>query len=165
VDQQLAADLAQERQRQAQIQQLLARLRGKPNDPPALVRLANLYLAGGTAEETATAANLLLAAIKLDPKNAEAYRLLITAYISTGDYRDATAATDAFAKIGAEAATDVAFFRGLIAYQGSGDRATAIRWFETFLKAAPNDPRAAMIRSLRAEAAGQLPGSSASAAP
>jgi cytochrome c-type biogenesis protein CcmH/NrfG len=165
VNQELAAQQATEQERQVQIQSLLAQLRSNPNDPPTLVRLANLYLAGGTPQDTVTAANVLLAAIKLDAHNAEAYRLLITAYISAADYRDATAATDAFAKLGAPVAADVAFFRGLIAYRGSGDRTTAIRWFDAFLKAAPNDPRATMIRSLRAEAAGQLSGSSPSTAP
>ena len=123
------------------------------------MQLASLYLQGGTADDFQHAANLLLLAIRLDPKASDAYRLLVTAYIQTGDYQDATAATDAYARI-APSSPDVPFFRGLIAYQGTGDRAAAIRWFDAFLKAAPDDQRAVMVRSLRAEAAGQIPGGS-----
>ena len=103
------------------------------------------------------AASLLILAVRLDPKQVDAYRLLVTAYIQAGDYKDATAATDAYATL-APTSADIPFFRGLVAYRGTGDRSAAIRWFDAFLKAAPNDPRAVMVRSLRAEAAGELPG-------
>jgi cytochrome c-type biogenesis protein CcmH/NrfG len=159
VNQRLAAAQKAEAARQATIARLQAQLTAKPDDPAALVQLAQAYLDGGTTEELNRAAVLLIAAIRLDGQDQDAYRLLITAYIGASDYTDATAATDAFAKI-APTSPDVAFFRGLIAYQGSGDRAAAVRWFDEFLARAPNDPRAVMIRSLRAEAAGQLPGSS-----
>lgn len=164
VDQQLAAAQQAQAARQVTITKLQSQLAAKPDDPAALVALAQAYLDGGTADERNRAAVLLIAAIRLDPQNQDAYRLLITAYIGAADYTDATAATDAFAKI-APSSPDVAFFRGLIAYQGSGDRASAVRWFDEFLQAAPNDPRAAMVRSLRAEAAGELPGSSGSPTP
>ena len=159
VDQQLAAAQAAEQQRLAEIDRLRGLLASNPRDAASLVELANLYLSGGSATDRTTAAQLLLFAIQLEPKNADAYRLLITAYISAGDYPDATAATDAFAKV-VPGSADVSFFRGLIALQGSGDRAAAVRWFDAFLAAAPDDPRAAMVRSLRAEAAGELPGAS-----
>jgi cytochrome c-type biogenesis protein CcmH/NrfG len=164
LDQQLAAAQQAEAARQATIARLQSQLAAKPDDPVALVALASAYLDGGTADERNRAAVLLIAAIRLDPQNQDAYRLLITAYIGAADYTDATAATDAFAAI-APASPDVAFFRGLIAYQGSGDRASAVRWFDEFLRAAPDDPRAAMVRSLRAEAAGALPGASGSSLP
>jgi cytochrome c-type biogenesis protein CcmH/NrfG len=160
VNSQLAAQQQAEQERQAAIRQLEAQLAAKPQ-AAGMVQLANLYLGGGTARDYQHAADLLLLALRLDPKDADAYRLLITAYIQTADYGDATAATNAYAKV-APVSPDVPFFRGLIAYQGTGDRAAAIRWFDAFLKAAPDDARAPMVRSLRAEAAGQLRGASAS---
>ena len=156
VNAQLATQQAAEAARQEAIRRLETTLAAKP-DVAGLVQLANLYLQGGTPAEVQRAARLLILAIGLDPKQSDAYRLLITAYIQTGDYKDATAATDSYAKVAPES-PDIPFFRGLIAYQGSGDRAAAARWFDAFLKAAPDDPRTVMVRSLRAEAAGQLPG-------
>jgi cytochrome c-type biogenesis protein CcmH/NrfG len=156
VNNQLAAQQAAEAARQEAIRRLETTLAVKP-DAAGLVQLANLYLQGGSSAEVERAARLLILAIGLDPKQSDAYRLLITAYIQTGDYKDATAATDSYARV-APKSPDIPFFRGLIAYQGSGDRAAAVRWFDSFLKAAPDDPRAVMVRSLRAEAAGQLPG-------
>jgi cytochrome c-type biogenesis protein CcmH/NrfG len=156
VDRQLAAAQAAEGQRQAEIGRLRDQLVSQPKDPATLVRLAKLYLDGRTANDNKTAAQLLIFAIQLDPRNTDAYRLLITAYISVGDYSDATAATGSLAKF-APSSPDVAFFRGLIALQGRGDGAEAARWFDAFLAAAPDDPRAAMVRSLRAQAAGEVP--------
>jgi cytochrome c-type biogenesis protein CcmH/NrfG len=163
VNEQLAASERAEANRQALIHRLLTELSVHPNDAPRLVALARAYLDSGTDLDRQRAAIVLLEALKVDPKSQDAYRLLITAYITSGDYTDAAAATDAFAKVAPNSA-DVAFFRGLIAYQGSGDRSGAVRWFDRFLQLAPSDPRAAMVRSLRAEAAGQLPGSSPAAA-
>jgi len=157
VNAQLAAQQAAEATRQGAIRRLETTLAAKP-EAAGLVQLANLYLQGGSSADVQRAARLLILAIGLDPKQSDAYRLLITAYVQTGDYKDATAATDSYAKI-APSSPDIPFFRGLIAYQGSGDRAAAVRWFDAFLEAAPGDPRAVMVRSLRAEAAGQLPGS------
>jgi len=164
VNAQLAAQQRAEQVRQDAIRKLEKTLVAKP-EAAGLVQLADLYRQGGTADDFQHAANLLLLALRLDRKQSDAYRLLITAYIQTGDYKDATAATDAYARI-APTSPDIPFFRGLIAYQGTGDRSAAVRWFDAFLKAAPDDPRTVMVRSLRAEAAGQLPsGSTSSPAP
>ena len=162
VNVQLAAQQRAEAARQHAIAELESKLAAKP-EAAGLVQLADLYLQGGTSREVQRAANLLILAIGLDPKATDAYRLLISAYLHAGDYQDATAATDAYAKV-APGSSDIPFFRGLIAYRGLRDRNGAIHWFDAFLKAAPADPRAVMIRSLRAEAAGQLPGSTSSAA-
>jgi cytochrome c-type biogenesis protein CcmH/NrfG len=162
VNEQLAAAQNAEAKRQALIHGLLTELSAHPTDAPRLVALGRAYLDGGTDLDRQRAGIVLLEALKVDPTSQDAYRLLITAYISAGDYTNAGAATDAFAKVAMNPA-DVAFFRGLIAFQGSGDRSGAVRWFDQFLQLAPDDPRAAMVRSLRAEAAGQLPGSSPTA--
>jgi cytochrome c-type biogenesis protein CcmH/NrfG len=162
VNEQLAAAQNAEANRQALIHGLLTELSAHPNDAPRLVALGRAYLEGGTDLDRQRAGIVLLEALKVDPTSQDAYRLLISAYISAGDYTNAGAATDAFAKVAMNPA-DVAFFRGLIAYQGSGDRSGAVRWFDQFLQLAPDDPRAAMVRSLRAQAAGQLPGSSPTA--
>jgi cytochrome c-type biogenesis protein CcmH/NrfG len=162
VNEQLAAAQNAEAKRQALIDGLLTELSAHPNDAPRLVNLGRAYLEGGTDLDRQRAGIVLLEALKVDPTSQDAYRLLISAYISAGDYTNAGAATDAFAKVAMNPA-DVAFFRGLIAYQGSGDRSGAVRWFDQFLQLAPNDPRADMVRSLRAEAAGQLTGSSPTA--
>jgi cytochrome c-type biogenesis protein CcmH/NrfG len=162
VNEQLAAAQNAEAKRQALIDGLLTELSAHPNDAPRLVALGRAYLEGGTDLDRQRAGIVLLEALKVDPTSQDAYRLLISAYISAGDYTNAGAATDAFAKV-AMTPADVAFFRGLIAYQGSGDRSGAVRWFDQFLQLAPDDPRAAMVRSLRAEAAGQLTGSSPTA--
>jgi cytochrome c-type biogenesis protein CcmH/NrfG len=156
VDHALAAVQAVERDRQAEIARLRDQLVSQPNDAATIIRLAGLYQQGGTAADLRTSAQLLIFAIRLDPRGTEAYRLLITAYISAGDYTDAAAATDSYAKVAASS-PDIPFFRGLIALNGAGDRAAAVRWFDAFLAAAPGDPRAVMVRSLRAEAAGALP--------
>jgi cytochrome c-type biogenesis protein CcmH/NrfG len=162
VNEQLAAAQHAEANRQALIHGLLTELSAHPNDAPRLIALARAYLEGGTDLDRQRAGIVLLEALKVDPTSQDAYRLLITAYLSAGDYANAGAATDAFAKVAMNPA-DVAFFRGLIAYQGSGDRSGAVRWFDQFLQLTPDDPRAAMVRSLRAEAAGKLPGSSPTA--
>jgi cytochrome c-type biogenesis protein CcmH/NrfG len=156
VDQALAAAQATESDRQAEIARLRDQLVSQPNDAATIIRLAGLYQQAGTAADLRTSAQLLIFAIRLDPRSTEAYRLLITAYISAGDYTDAAAATDSYAKVAASS-PDIPFFRGLIALDGTGDRAAAVRWFDAFLAAAPGDPRAVMVRSLRAEAAGALP--------
>jgi cytochrome c-type biogenesis protein CcmH/NrfG len=161
VNTQLAAQQAAEAARQEAITRLEGSLATKP-DAAGLVQLASMYMQGGDTAGLQRAARLLIAAIALDPRNSDAYGLLITAYIRAGDYPDATAATGAYAKV-APRSPDIPFFRGLIAYQSSGDRAEAVRWFDAFLNAAPNDARVPMVRSLRAEAAGELPGSASGA--
>ncbi len=159
INQALADELAREADRQADIQRLLTALAADPQDPRVLSDLADAYLAGSEVEDLQRAAVALQVLLALDPENRSGYRRLITAYISAGDWTDAQAATDSYAIIAGAAEPDIPFFRGLIAFR-RGDAATALRHFDEFLALAPDDPRASMISSLRAEAAGELPGSS-----
>ncbi len=84
----------------------------------------------------------------------------MTAYISAADWPDAQAATDSYAVVAGDDEPDIPFFRGLIAFR-QGQNSAAVRHFDRFLELAPDDDRAAMVNSLRAEAAGELPGGSA----
>jgi cytochrome c-type biogenesis protein CcmI len=127
-------------------------------DAAALSTLADEYLARNTSDDLARGAALLLAVIREQPQNQSAYLRLITAYLRAEDYPDATAATDALAGF-AHGSADVPFFRGLIALRGAGDKRAAIEQFDRFLQLAPNDPRAVMVRALRAQAAGDGPSS------
>lgn len=161
VNQALADERAREAARQAEIQRLLAAFAADPQDGQVISDLADAYLAGTTAEDLRRAAAALQVLLSVEPRNESAYRRLITAYISASDFADAQAATDSFATIVGEDRPDIPFFRGLVAFR-SGDNATAVRQFDRFLELAPNDDRAAMISGLRAEAAGELPGASAS---
>lgn len=154
----LAEAMAREEGRQARIAALLERLAADANDPEALSALADAYLAGSTAEDRRRGAVALLALISLEPENASAYRRLITAYVNAGDWTDAEAATDSFAEVVGEQDPDVPFFRGLIALRGENDGAEALRQFDRFLELAPDDPRAGMVRGLRAEALGEPEG-------
>jgi len=156
INQPLADAIAREEARQAEIQAQLERIALNSRDTEALSALADAYLAGGTAEDRQRGAVALLALIGLEPENASAYRRLITAYISAGDWTDARAALDAYAGFAAPDEADIPFFAGLLALRADQDAAEAVRQFDRFLELAPDDPRAAMIRSLRAEAAGQL---------
>jgi tetratricopeptide (TPR) repeat protein len=135
---------------------MLERIAADPRDTEALSALADAYLAGGTAEDRQRGAVALLALIGLQPENASAYRRLITAYMNAGDWTDARAALDAYAEFAGAAEADIPFFRGLLALRADEDADEALRQFDRFLELAPDDPRAPMIRSLRAEAAGQL---------
>lgn len=161
VNQALADERAGEVARQAEIQRLLAAFAADPQDAQVISDLADAYLAGTSAEDLRRAAAALQVLLSLEPRNESAYRRLITAYLSAADFADAQAATDSFATIVGEDRPDIPFFRGLIAFR-SGDNATAVRQFDRFLELAPHDDRAGMISSLRAEAAGKLPGASAS---
>ena len=156
VNQPLADAIAQEEARQAEIQGLLERIAADPRDAEALSALADAYLAGGSADDRQRGAVALLALIGLEPEHASAYRRLITAYVGAGDWTDARAALDAYAGFAAPDDADIAFFRGLLALRADDDAAEALRQFDRFLELAPDDPRAPMIRSLRAEAAGLL---------
>lgn len=164
VDRELAAAIAAEDERQAAIDALEARLRDDPGDAAALSELADAYLAGGTRDDLFAAAVALLALIDLQPDNEQAYARLIGAYVRAGDYQNAAAANESFARLAPES-PDVAFFKGLIALRGTGDRDAAVRAFDRFLALAPEDGRAPMVRSLRAEAAGELPPDGDEAAP
>lgn len=157
VNQVLAAAQAAEKARLDEIERLQSKLR--PGETPSrtvLSDLADAYLAGSSRDELARGALVLLALIQLEPENRDARARIITAYLRAGDYANATRATDAFETVAPES-VDVAFFRGLIALRGTGDRIAAVEAFDEFLRTAPEDPRASMVRALRAEAAGELP--------
>jgi len=156
INQPLADAIALEEARQAEIQAQLERIAADPRDAEALSALADAYLAGGGAEDQRRAAAALLLLINVEPENASAYRRLITAYITAGDWTDARAALEAYAGVAAPEEPDIPFFRGLLALRADEDVAEALRQFDRFLELAPDDPRAPMIRSLRAEAAGGL---------
>lgn len=153
VNQPLADLIAAEEARQADIQRLLTALAANPEDPATISDLADAYLAGGAPQDLQRAAVALQVLIAIDPDNASAYRRLITAYLSAGDLADARAATDSYRVVVGDDEPDIPFFLGLIALR-SGDSTTAIEQFNRFLELAPDDDRAPMIRSLRAEAAG-----------
>lgn len=159
VDEELAAAIAAEEARAAEIDRLLDQLTEDPRDVTAFSALADAYLAGSTQEDLSRGASALLAVIELDPRNADAYTRLITAYIRAGDYENAAAATEAFSRL-APGSADLAFFQGVIALRGAEDAPAAIAAFDRFLELAPDDPRAGMVATLRAEAAGELPGGS-----
>lgn len=160
VDQALADELAREAARQAQVQRLLGALAADPRDAQVLSDLADAYLAGSSADDLRRAAVALQVLLAIEPENRSAYRRLVTAYISAADWPDAQAATDSYATVADPDEPDIPFFRGLIAFR-SGDSAAALLQFDRFLLLAPDDDRAPMVTSLRAEAAGQLPGASA----
>lgn len=143
-----------EAQRQDLITELLTVLQANPTDADALSDLADAFLAGASQTDLERAARTLIALLAVDPERTDAYTRLITAYIQADDWTDAQAATDALAELSPDSA-DVAFFNGLIAWRGRGDAEAALVAFDEFLALAPDDPRATMIRSLRAEAASQ----------
>jgi cytochrome c-type biogenesis protein CcmI len=161
VDQALADAQATESHRQADIQRLLTALAATPQDPKVLSDLADAYLAGSTSEDLRRAAVALQVLLAVDPQNRSAYRRLVSAYISAADWTDALAATESYATIAGESEPDIPFFRGVIAFRQGQDEA-AVSNFDRFLALAPSDPRVSMVSSLRAEAAGELPGTSAS---
>lgn len=151
----LAAQQAQAAARAAQITELRGRLQVDPQDTEALAALAELYLASGTQEDRNTAAPLLLLVVSLEPENTVALGRLATAYLASGQPADASAVVDRLEQI-EPASVDIPFFRGLIARQ-RGDVAAAITAFDAFLAAAPDDGRATMIRTLRAELTAATP--------
>lgn len=157
----LASQQAQEAARQATIKQLLDQLSANPQNADALSKLADAYLQGSTVDDLSRAGTVLLALIGLEPNDASAYQRLITAYINVGDWTDAASATNAYAKVAPDSA-DIPFFRGIIALRGLHDTATAAAQFTAFLAAAPDDPRAVMVRALLSEAESASPSPSAS---
>ncbi len=161
VDQVLADAQAAESHRLADIQRLLTALAAHPRDPLVLSDLADAYLGGSSSEDLRRAAVALQVLLAVDPQNRSAYRRLVSAYISAADWKDAGAATDSYASIASESEPDIPFFRGVIAFR-QGQDAAAVSNFDRFLQLAPSDPRVSMVSSLRAEAAGELPGASAS---
>jgi cytochrome c-type biogenesis protein CcmI len=161
VNQALADAQATEAHRQAEIQRLLTALAAHPEDPGVLSDLADAYLNGSSSEDLRRAAVALQVLLAVDPQNRSAYRRLVTAYISAADWKDAQAATDSYGALAGNDEPDIPFFRGLIAFR-QGQNEAAVHNFDRFLQLAPNDGRVPMVSSLRAEAAGELPGSSAS---
>jgi cytochrome c-type biogenesis protein CcmH len=155
VNRALADELAREADRQVEIQRLLGLLEANPQDAAVLSDLADAYLAGSGAEDLQRAAVALQLLLAIEPEDRSAYRRLITAYITAGDWADAQAATDSYAEIAGPDEPDIPFFRGLIAFR-SGDATAAVRHFDRFLALAPEDERVPMVTSLRAETAGQL---------
>lgn len=132
--------------RQQAIQAALDRLQANPRDAQAFSELADAFLAGDTYADMQRGAAALLALITLEPNNVDAHDKLISTYIRVSDWKDAAGTTDALEKLTPDS-PDVPFFRGLIA-RGRGDSADAKRQFEAFLRLAPGDPRAPMVRTL-----------------
>jgi tetratricopeptide (TPR) repeat protein len=159
VNQALADAMAQETDRQAEIQRLLDLFAADSHDPQVVSDLADAYLAGNSPDDLQRGAVALQLLLALQPENQSAYRRLINAYLVTAHYDDAQATTDSYAAIADPDEPDIPFYRGLIALR-QGDKDTAVREFDRFLELAPDDGRAPMVSSLRAEAAGELPGSS-----
>lgn len=151
VDQARVAAQAAEAARQQQIATLLGQLEEDPLDVDVLSRLADAYLAGSTAEDLTRAAAALALVISQRPEDVEAHERIITAYLRAGDYANARAALDSLRQLDADPA-DLAFFEGIIALRGEDDRAAARAAFDRFLRLAPDDARAPMVRALRAEA-------------
>ena len=159
VNQALAEQIAQEKDRQAEIQRLLGLFEANPRDAQVVSDLADAYLAGGSGDDLQRAAVALQILLALEPENHSAYRRLINAYIVTAHYDDAQATTDSYATIAGPDEPDIPFYRGLIAFR-RGDNATAIEEFDRFLELAPADDRGPMARGLRETAAAALAGAS-----
>jgi cytochrome c-type biogenesis protein CcmI len=160
VNQALADQIAQEADRQAEIQRLLGLFEANPKDAQVVSDLADAYLAGGSGEDLQRAAVALQILLALEPDNHSAYRRLINAYLVTAHYDDALATTDSYAAIADPDEPDIPFYRGVIAFR-RGDNATAVEEFDRFLELAPEDGRGPMVRSLRTEADAALAGASA----
>jgi len=148
----LAAAQAAEAARQHRIEELTEALAADPQDAAVLSDLADAYLAGSSDDDLAAAAAALQLLIAVEPDRADAYERIVAAYIRANDFGNARAALDSYEEIGSADPVEVAFLDGLIALRGEGDDARASAAFDRFLELAPDDPRAAMIRSLRAEA-------------
>jgi tetratricopeptide (TPR) repeat protein len=148
----LAAAEVSESARQAEIERLLEALGADPEDPDTLSDLADAYLAGSTGDDLARAAAALQVLIALEPDRADAYERLIGAYLRAGDFVNGRRALDSYEERETADPVEVAFFDGLIALTGENDRERALAGFDRFLEMAPDDPRAEMIRGLRAEA-------------
>ena len=83
----------------------------------------------------------------------DAYERIMSAYLRAGDAANARAAHNSYAELPAADPAEVAFYDGMIALRGESDAGRAAEAFDRFLELAPEDPRAAMVRSLRDEAA------------
>ena len=152
VNEGLAAAQAAEAARQGEIDRLLEALGADPEDTDTLSDLADAYLAGSTGDDLARAAAALQVLIALEPDRADAYERLIGAYLRAGDYVNGRRALDSYEERETADPVEVAFFDGLIALTGENDPEHARAAFDRFLELAPDDPRAEMIRGLRAQA-------------
>jgi len=152
VNEGLAAAQAAETARQAEIDRLLEALGADPENPDTLSDLADAYLAGSTGDDLARAAAALQVLIALEPDRADAYERLIGAYLRAGDFVDGRRALESYEERETADPVEVAFFDGLIALSGENDPESARAAFDRFLELAPDDPRAEMIRGLRAQA-------------
>ena len=152
VNEALAEAQTAEAARQAEIDRLLDVLEGNPRDPATLSDLADAYLAGSTGEDLRRAAAALQVLIALEPDRPDGYERVIGAYVRAGDYLNARRALDSYRHLEAADPVEVAFFDGHIALNGEGDHERAIAAFDRFLELASDDPRASMVRGMRAEA-------------
>jgi tetratricopeptide (TPR) repeat protein len=145
--------LAERDARIERIRVLTDAINANSQDTAALAELADLYLAGGSSEDVTAALVSLVLLRNAAPESRDAHQRLVTLLIGAGEWRQAEAATDLMAEVVGEDDREIPFFRGFIA-RGLGESAEAVRQFERFLRIAPDDPRAAMVRGLRdAEAA------------
>jgi tetratricopeptide (TPR) repeat protein len=152
VNEGLAAARDAEAARQADIERLLTALEADPESPGTLSDLADAYLAGSTADDLRRAAAALQVLIALEPDRADAYERVIGAYLRAGDYPNARRALDSYRERETADPAEVAFYDGFVALGGEADPERAIEAFDRFLELAPDDPRAPMVRGLRAEA-------------
>jgi cytochrome c-type biogenesis protein CcmI len=147
----LAAAQEAESARQERISDLTRALAADPEDAEVLSDLADAYLSGSTPRDLAAAAAALQLLISLEPDRADAYERIVSAYIRADDFANARAALDSYEGRESADPAEVAFLDGLIALRGENDPERAAAAFDRFLELAPDDPRAGMIRSLRAE--------------
>jgi cytochrome c-type biogenesis protein CcmH/NrfG len=148
----LAAAEAAESTRQAKIDRLLEDLGADPEDPDTLSELADAYLAGSTGDDLRRAAVALQVLIALEPDRADAYERLLGAYVRAGDFVNGRRALASYEERETADPVEIAVFEGIIALTGENDPERALAAFDRFLQLAPDDPRADMIRGLRAEA-------------
>jgi cytochrome c-type biogenesis protein CcmI len=153
VDEDLAAAEDAEAGRRSEIEAILRELAVNPQDSEALSELADAYLAGSTGDDLFNAALTLQALISIEPDRADAYERLIGAYLRAGDVDNARSALDSYEGRETADPVEVAFLDGLLAAR-EGDSERAVAAFDRFLELAPGDERAAMVRGLREEAAG-----------
>jgi tetratricopeptide (TPR) repeat protein len=149
--------LAERDARIERIRVLTDAIKANSLDTAALTELADLYLAGGSSEDVTAAFVSLVLLRNAAPESRDAHLRLVTLLIDVGEWRQAEDATDLMAEVVGEDDREIPFFRGLIA-RGLGESAEAVRQFERFLRIAPDDPRAAMVRGLLDEEAAAEPG-------
>lgn len=154
VDEARAAAETAETARRDRIRELTEALAADATDTATISELADAYLAGSSAQDLAAAIGALQLLLAYEPDRADAYERVVGAYIRAGDWKNARAALDSYAATASADPVEVAFLTGLVALRGEEDEATARAAFDEFLELAPDDPRAAMVRGLRDEAAG-----------